>query len=260
MTRHTDMTRRTALIALVVCCAAAPLAWSQDNEKKDAPPARTEYKGRTIAHTMHWSGAPWLERATREAEEKSSLLLKELRLRPGDVVCDLGCGSGYHTLRMAKVVGPTGKVYGEDIQKEMLNFLMDNAKKAEVTNVVPVLGELWDPKLPDGSCDLILLVDVYHELSHPELMLQAMRKALKPRGHVALVEYRAEDPDVPIKKLHKMSKEQILKEWLPNGFKLERQFDGLPWQHLMFFQRDDAPAEEGSKDGDKPTAPEKKTE
>jgi len=251
-----------AVLFTLTCLLAAPAAPAQQAEakqdtKKQVPPARTEYKGRTIARTMHWSGAPWLFRETREDEEKASVMLKQLGVKPGDVVCDLGCGNGYHTLRLARMVGPKGKIYGVDIQKEMLAFLKNNAKKAEIDNIVPVLGDFHDPNLPDASCDLILLVDVYHEFSHPELMLKAMRKALKPRGRIALVEFRAEDPNVPIKKLHKMSKAQILKEYLPNGFRLESEYDKLPWQHLMFFQRDDAPetdeADDAKADGkDKP--------
>jgi ubiquinone/menaquinone biosynthesis C-methylase UbiE len=119
-----------------------------------------------------------------------------------------------------------------------LQLLKDRAAEEKITNIQPVLGTVIDPKLPEGSVDLVLLVDVYHEFSHPEQMLAAIHTSLKPTGRVALVEFRAEDPAVPIKPLHKMSKAQIMKEFPPNGFKLVEEFDKLPWQHLMFFQRD----------------------
>jgi ubiquinone/menaquinone biosynthesis C-methylase UbiE len=137
---------------------------------------------------------------------------------------------------LAKLVGDKGRVVGVDIQREMLLLLEARAKEAEIKNVETVLGLPHDPKLPDASVDLILLVDVYHEFSHPEQMLAAMRKALKPKGRIALVEFRAEDDKVPIKPEHKMSKKQILKEFPANGFKLVKEHDKLPWQHLMFFE------------------------
>lgn len=235
------------LCALCVLCGELP-AFAEEPEQPAAeekiPPAPTHYKGRRIATTMHWLGAEWLVRQTREREERTSLLLKNLGIKPGDTVCDLGAGNGYYTLKMARLVGEKGKVIANDIQPEMLEMLKKRAAHAELENIVTIKGSIIDAKVPAGSCDLILLVDVYHEFSHPEQMLASIRKALKPRGRVALVEYRAEDPEVPIKKLHKMSKEQIMKEWPPNGFKLESSYDELPWQHVMFFQRDDAPPEE----------------
>jgi ubiquinone/menaquinone biosynthesis C-methylase UbiE len=138
---------------------------------------------------------------------------------------------------MAQKVGPAGKVYAVDIQPEMLQLLGQRAKAAGITNIVPVLSSPANPNLPEEALDLILLVDVYHEFAYPEQMLGGMRAALTDDGVVALAEYRMEDPEVPIKLLHKMSKRQILKEYKPNGFELARQFDELPWQHLMFFRR-----------------------
>lgn len=203
------------------------------------PPALTEYLGRTIAQTMHWSGGSWLIRNKREREEASSLMREKLELKPGMMVCDLGCGNGYHTLPMAQAVAPNGKVYGSDVQPEMLKMLEDRAKAGGVTNIVPVLGLYHDAKLPENTFDLILLVDVYHEFSHPVQMLAGIRKALKPDGQVVFVEFRSEDDSVPIKPEHKMSKEQLTKELSANGFKMTKQFDGLPWQHMMWYGKEE---------------------
>jgi ubiquinone/menaquinone biosynthesis C-methylase UbiE len=191
---------------------------------------------------MHYLGAPWLTRESRQREEDCTTLLKALKVEAGQTVCDLGCGNGFYTLPLAKLVGEKGAVLAVDIQPEMLRLLEDRAKKEKVSNVRTILGTLVDPRLEPASLDLILLVDVYHEFSHPEHMLRAMHKALKPKGRMALVEFRAEDPKVPIKPLHKMSKEQILKEIPPNGFRLVEQFDKLPWQHLMFFEKEEGGA------------------
>jgi len=230
---------RKCLIALgLLLCIIAPRA---TGEEADVPPALKEYKGREIAQTMHFLGAPWLTRESRDREEDCETMLESLKIKPGDIVCDMGCGNGFYTLKLAKLVGKRGKVIAVDIQREMLGLLDDRAKQEKVSNIDTVLGTVVDPKLPKEAVDLVLLVDVYHEFSHPEQMLAAIRKSLKPTGRVALVEFRAEDPNVPIKPLHKMSKEQIMKEFPPNGFKLVEEFDKLPWQHLMFFQRDDAP-------------------
>jgi alpha-L-fucosidase len=204
--------------------------------------AQERFHGREIARTMHWSGADWLLRETREDEEHVSRLLQELGVEPGMTVCDLGVGVGVHALPIARLVGPSGRVLGVDVQPEMLARLEERARDAGMANVAGVLGGEADPKLAPGSCDLILLVDVYHELARPAEMLAAVRAALKSDGRVALVEFRAEDPAVPIQPLHKMSKAQILREWESHGFALVAQRDDLPWQHLMFFERDDSPA------------------
>lgn len=207
-----------------------------------APPALTEYMGRTIAQTMHWTGAEWLMRQNREQEENAALMLKELRILPGWTICDLGCGNGYHALTMALTTGEKGTILAVDIQQQMLDMLAARAGSRGLKNIKPILGEYHDPKLPPASCDLILLVDVYHEFSHPGHQLKAMHAALKPDGQVALVEFRAEDNEVPIKPEHKMTKAQIRKEWLPMGFEIAREFDGLPWQHLIFFKKTAPPA------------------
>jgi ubiquinone/menaquinone biosynthesis C-methylase UbiE len=205
----------------------------------DFPPPLKGYMGREIAQTMHYLGAEWLTRDTREKEERASLMLENLGLKPGMTVCDMGCGNGYHTIRMARMVGSEGKVLGVDIQREMLQFLMEHAEKEDVKNIEPIHGSVFDPHLPEGKIDLILCADVYHEFSHPVQMLAAMRKSLAPGGRLVLLEFRAEDPNVPIKPLHKMSKKQINKELTANGFKLVQEYDELPWQHMMFFARDD---------------------
>jgi ubiquinone/menaquinone biosynthesis C-methylase UbiE len=219
-------------------------------------PAARFYKGREIAQTMHYEGAAWLTRESRQREEDCETLLAALDLKPGDTVCDMGCGNGFYSLELAKLVGEKGNVLAVDIQREMLQMLKERAADEKITNIELIHGTIDDPKLPENSVDLMLLVDVYHEFSHPKEMLAAIRKSLKLNGRVALVEFRAEDPTVPIKPLHKMSKEQIMKEFPPNGFKLVEEFDELPWQHLMFFVRDDAvgpPSNKTRKQGDKET-------
>ena len=217
------------------------------NESSDRPKpkerARKSYLGRVLAKPMSHLGAPWLIRDNRDEEERASESFKQLKLTEGMTVCDLGCGNGYWTLPMGRDVGKTGRVLAVDIQKEMLHKLRVRAERANINNVEPILGKVNDPNLPKRSVDLLLMVDVYHEFSHPESMLWAIRNSLKPEGVVALLEYREEDPKVPIKPLHKMSKSQIMKEYEANGFKLVREYNNLPWQHLMFFARDDSPLE-----------------
>lgn len=220
------------IIALSITSPNVPAA-------DDLPPALTEYKGRTIAPYMTFHGADWLTRESRENEEHCKTLIKALNLKSGEVVCDMGCGNGFYTIKIARLVGKSGRVLAVDIQPEMLHMLELRTKKSGVTNVEPIQGTVADPKLPDGEVDLILLVDVYHEFSNPEQMLKAMRRSLKPHGRLALVEFRLEDPSVPIKLEHKMSKEQIMKEIPPNGFKLVEEFEKLPWQHVMFFEKDE---------------------
>lgn len=202
--------------------------------------------GRTIAQTMHWSGAGWLIRHEREREEASTLMREKLELKPGMDVCDMGSGNGYHALPMAKEVGPKGKVYCVEIQQQMLDMLQKRAESQGVNNLVSVLGKPWDPMLPENSCDLILMIDVYHEFSYPVQMLAGMRKALKPGGRLVQVEFRSEDETVPIKPEHKMSKAQVTKELTANGFKLVKEFDGLPWQHMMWFEKAELPASAAS--------------
>lgn len=211
---------------------------------QEPAPAPQEYLGRPIARTMHWSGADWLERATREEEEHTSRMLAALELEPGLVVGDLGCGVGTIALPIARAVGPAGRVLAVDIQPEMLAGLAERVAAAGLTNVERILSGERDPRLAPGSCDLVLMVDVYHELSYPAEVLAAVRAALRPRGRLVLVEFRAEDDSVPIKPEHKMSAAQVERELGVNGFRLARRFDALPWQHMLFFARDDAPADD----------------
>lgn len=198
-------------------------AWADD---------RPTFMGRTLAAPMSHLGAPWLLRPEREREERPEKLFAAMDLRPDHVVCDLGVGNGYHALRLAPRVK---EVVGVDIQPEMLALLRARMAEARVDNITPVLGTPTDPGLGDARCDRILLVDVYHEFSDPGAMLAALRRALKPGGEAVLVEFRAEDPAVPIKPLHTMTKAQALAEWTAHGFTLARAFDGLPWQHVLVF-------------------------
>ena len=214
-----------------------PSAAKLDQSAEKIPPAQPKYLGRRIAQTMSFHGANWLIRTEREQEERPSQVLPQLGLKAGMTVCDLGCGNGFYSIEMAKIVAP-GKVLAVDIQQEMLHLLKLRAEEAKVANIKPVLGTVVDPHLPAAAVDLVLMVDVYHEFSHPQEMLLAIRKSLKPGGLIALLEYREEDPRVPIKPEHKMSKRQILKEYNANGYRLAKEYDELPWQHLMFFEAD----------------------
>ncbi|MEN1678069.1 MAG: methyltransferase domain-containing protein [Planctomycetota bacterium] len=232
------MPSRLLTLLILLALAASPRAAACAEE---LPPAREEYLGRRIARTMHYFGAPWLVRESRDREEEPAKLMQALDIERGQSVCDLGCGNGFYTLKLAERVGPRGTVWAVDIQPEMLELLTDRASDRGFENLKPTIGGFADPKLPANALDLILLVDVYHEFSHPVEMLAAMRNSLKPSGRVALVEFREEDPAVPIKPLHKMSQQQCLKEYQANGLKLVGQYDDLPWQHVLFFARDDSP-------------------
>jgi SAM-dependent methyltransferase len=200
------------------------------------PPPATHHMGREIAQTMHFAGADWLVRESRQREEDCRLLLEALDVRRGQTICDMGCGNGFYTLELARRVGPTGTVYAVDIQPEMLRLLAERAGREGLDNVRPVLGTAIDPRLPNAAVDLVLCVDVYHEFSHPPQMLAAIRASLAEDGRLVLAEFRGEDPAVPIKPLHKMTKDQIRAELGPAGFGVAREFDRLPWQHLLFFR------------------------
>lgn len=225
------MSKKLIIVVLTFLLASA-FANDINQKKPDV------YMGRQIAWTMHAAGADWLLRNEREKEESTQEMIKALDLKEGMTVADVGCGNGYHALMMAKLVGDSGTILCVDVQQKMLDLLAIRAKKAGVKNYKPILGEFEDPKLPDGKVDIILIVDAYHEFTNPEAMLKKMRKSLSKNGLMVLLEFRAEDKSVPIKPDHKMSKKQILKEMNANGFKLEKSYDKLPWQHMMFFGRD----------------------
>lgn len=202
------------------------------------------YMGREIAQVMGHLGAGWLERPSREREEQPTKLLESLRIEKGSKVADIGAGSGYFTVRLAKLVGETGTVYAVDIQPEMLTILRNRAKKEGLENIELVQGTIVDPKLPADTIDLILLVDVYHEFSHPWEMADAMIRSLKPGGRIVFVEYRLEDPSVPIKRVHKMSEEQVRKEMSVQQVRWVETIDVLPRQHIIIFEKPTEPSNE----------------
>ncbi|MBI1313852.1 methyltransferase domain-containing protein [bacterium] len=201
------------------------------------------YMGREIAQVMGFPGAPWLERDTREEEERLTLLVRSLKLKPGMVVADIGAGSGVISMLVAEQITPDGKVMAVDIQQEMLDRLKKRCEAVGIKNVVPVKGAIKSPNLEPGSVDLIIMVDVYHEFEFPYEMTQELAKALKPGGRIAWVEYRLEDPTVPIKLVHKMSEAQVKLEasQAECGLKFAETIGVLPRQHIVIFER---PAEE----------------
>lgn len=205
------------------------------------------YMGREIAMVMGHQGIDWLERPEREVEEAPAALVQSLGIQEGMVVADIGAGSGYFSFRLAKLVGDEGRVLAVDIQQEMLDVLKRRMREKMVTNIQPVLGTITDPKLPEGSVDLILMVDVYHEFSHPYEMVAAMVKSLKVGGRIVFVEYRLEDPNVPIKLVHKMSEKQVLLEMKPHPLRWVGTVNTLPRQHVIHFE----------KQGEKAAAPER---
>jgi ubiquinone/menaquinone biosynthesis C-methylase UbiE len=186
---------------------------------------------------MGVGGADWLVRPEREAEENPDLALKLLAIPKGATVADVGAGAGYLTWRLAAIVGPAGKVYANDVQPEMLELLRGNMRDRKIANVETVLGAYDDPKLPADSIDLALLVDVYHEFSQPQKMLRHLRESLKPEGRLVLLEYRGEDPAVPIRPEHKMTVAQVKMELEPEGFHVDRVLEDLPRQHILIFRK-----------------------
>lgn len=195
------------------------------------------YQGREISQVMGHQGAGWLERPQREEEEKPGLLIEAIKLQPGDVVADIGAGTGYFSWRMAQPVGGKGLIYAVDIQQEMLDQLAAKMAARNVTNVKGVLGTPTDPKLPANSVDVVIMVDVYHEFDHPYEMMRNICRALKPGGRVVWVEYRAEDPKVPIKRLHKMSEAQVKKEAAELPLEWVETIGTLPRQHIIVFRK-----------------------
>ena len=194
---------------------------------------RHPVSGRIFAPVMGVGGAGWLERPEREEEEAPSKALDALELKPGMVVADIGAGSGYYASRMAKRVGPSGRVYATDIQQGMIDLLDRRIRSEGLANVTTVLGGIDDPKLPAGAIDLAIMVDVYHELQQPQIFLQALKPAFKPGGRLVLIEFRKEDPKVPILEVHKMSVAEVKQELEAEGFVMDRVIDVLPWQHII---------------------------
>jgi ubiquinone/menaquinone biosynthesis C-methylase UbiE len=193
--------------------------------------------GRQIARVMGHQAADWLERPEREKEEKTDVMIEALKFREGEIVADIGCGSGYVARKISKKIGTTGMVYGVDIQQEMLDLLERRMAMFRITNVKPVLGTTTDPKLPPASVDTMIMVDVYHEFDQPFEMIESMVKALKPGGRIVFVEFRGEDPKVPIKLVHKMTEAQVRKEMAVHALEFVENFGGLPIQHVLVFRK-----------------------
>lgn len=246
-----DIARGLSLLALALALPACATTTSTSSTETQLGPQRYQriaqsrdgigksYMGREIAAVMGFQGAAWLEREEREREERTDLLVASLPLRPGMVVADIGAGTGYLARRMAGAVTPGGKVLAVDVQPEMVRMLEDMTRLAGLPQIQPVLGAEDDVRLPEASVDLAIMVDVYHELAYPYEMLASITRALKPGGLLAFVEYREEDPDVPIKPVHKMSEAQVRREAAVHPLGWERTVTRLPRQHLVIFRRRD---------------------
>jgi ubiquinone/menaquinone biosynthesis C-methylase UbiE len=237
--------RRSTLILAGLCLLAAVPALAQSEPAVDSlysfhAPSRDgigkTYFGREISQVMGHQGAAWLERRTRVVEERPDRVVEGMGLAPDARVADIGAGTGYFTFRIAEAV-PTGRVYAVDVQPEMLEVLHKRIERRTITNVTPVLGAEDDPKLPSESLDAVLLVDAYHEFAYPFEMMQGIRRALRPGGRVFLIEYRGEDPRVPIKPLHKMTQAQAITELEAVGLRWVETLDILPTQHFMVFEK-----------------------
>jgi ubiquinone/menaquinone biosynthesis C-methylase UbiE len=214
--------RKFRTLAFILLALVAT-GWSQTQVRRQPAPV------------MSVEGADWLTRPERIQEEDPDRMLSALDIKKGSVVADIGAGVGYHVWRLAEIVGPTGKVIGEDIQDAMIRLLKKNIDDRKLKNVEIVLGTPTDPKLPAKALDLVLMVDVYHEFSEPATMMKHIQNALKPDGRLVLVEFRKEDPRVPIQPLHKMSVEEVRSELEPLGFEFQRALEFLPWQHILIF-------------------------
>ena len=243
MNRMARSVSAAVLGVLLLCMATLALADAgKPGERYSRVPAAADgigkrYMGREIAGVMGWQGAAWLEREEREREERTDLLVAALQLKPGMVVADIGAGTGYLARRMAPAVTPGGKVIAVDVQPEMVALLRGTVRKTGLIQIQPLLGAEDDVRLPASSVDLAIMVDVYHELAFPYEVLGSIVRALKPGGRLVFVEYRAEDPQVPIKALHKMSEAQIKREAAVHALVWDRTVGSLPWQHLVVFRK-----------------------
>lgn len=222
---------RAMMITTFVLLLAARGLWPHQTEARVHP-----VTGRLIAPTMSVEGADWLERPEREREERPEKAITSLHLAPGMNVGEIGAGTGYYGLRIAKRIAPGGTYYANDIQPGMLARLQANAAAQKVTNVKSVLGTQTETRLPAGTLDYVLMVDVYHELADPQLVLRNIAKALKPSGELVLLEFRKEDPNVPIRPEHKMSVKEVVAELGAEHYSLDHAVETLPWQHILFFR------------------------
>lgn len=237
-----------ALLRCLLACLLALPALAEDAASPNQPAYEKRadhdpngigvfYLGREIAHVMGHQAANWLERPEREEEERTDLLIDALKFHDGEIVADIGCGSGFISRKIAKKIG-SGTVYGVDIQPEMLDLLAKHMAMFRITNVKPVLGTTTDPKLPPASCDTMIMVDVYHEFDQPYEMIRSMIAALKPGGRIVFVEFRKEDPAVPIKEVHKMSEAQVRKEMaVQPELEFAESIEDLPRQHIIIFRK-----------------------
>ena len=225
------MTRRAVLLAALATVVAS-VSFAQ---------ARHPVSGRVIAGVMGPEGARWLERPEREAEEAPTKAVAALNLQPGQIVADIGAGSGYYTMLLSSAVGPRGRVYATDIQPEMLALIKKRIEEKGVSNVELVRGRATASGLPDGVIDLALMVDVYHELAQPQAFLQSLKRALAPGGQLVLIEFRKESPWVPIREEHKMSIRDARMELEAEGYRFDRVIDVLPWQHILVFKAGPSP-------------------
>ncbi|WP_419803210.1 class I SAM-dependent methyltransferase [Mucilaginibacter sp.] len=228
------------LMVLTACAQPKPAAQNQGYTQKtaDADGTGKVYFGREIATVMGAAGADWLERNNRNQEENTELAINKMPLKSNSVVADIGAGTGYYTFRIAAKV-PQGKVFAVDVQHEFITYLNQKKKELNAQNVQVIKGTETSPDLPENTVDLAFMVDVYHELLYPHEVLQSLRKALKPDGKLLLLEYRAEDPAIAIKELHKMTVAQVNKEMAANGFKLIDRKEFLPIQHFLLYQKTD---------------------
>lgn len=224
--RHVDVRRRRSLAVGAALVSIATVAWAQGTHP---------VSGRRIANIMGHQGAAWLERPEREAEEAPSKAIAALKIQPGQVIADIGAGSGYYSVRLADAVGATGRVYATDIQPEMLALIRKKLEGRSTQNIELVLGSPTETRLPDAAIDVAIMVDVYHELAQPQAFLQSLKRALRPGGRLVLIEFRKEDPRVPIRVEHKMSVREARMELEADGFQFERVIDVLPWQHILVF-------------------------